>query len=748
MSASAPTSLEPKPAQPATSRWHLAGLVGVLLLAVGLHFYNLAQEGYANLYYAAAVKSMLLSWRNFFFVSFDPGGFVSVDKPPLGLWVQALSAWVFGFHGWALLLPQALAGVFSVALLYHLVRRVFGPTAGLIAALMLAVTPIFIAANRNNTMDSQLVFTSLLAAWVASLAAERGKLRWLLLCAILIGVGFNIKMLQAYMVLPACFLLYFVAAHLPWWKRLVHLSVATVILLAVSLSWAMVVDLTPPEARPYVGSSQDNTVMELVMGHNGASRLGQLAGLVGLQPKGPFGRPMPAQRPQQIPGALPGQPPANQQPGPIQPPGQIPGQPPGNPQPGQIQPPAHPQPGQVQPPNQLQPAQAPNQPAGRPGGLGDETGIAGPLRLLNRQLAGQITWLLPLALLGIIAAAWQTRLRWPLVPSHQQILLWAAWLLPQMIFFSYAGLFHRYYLEMMAPAIAALAAAGLVALWEDYRGAFSASGLSGWQKARSWLLPLALLGSAAFQAFILEPFAEWKNWLTPLVVGLSLLAGSTLILLRLRPALPRLRLGQAAATAGLLALLIAPTVWAAIPVWYSGDNGLPFAGPDVIRPGQRVQDAETPRTTRLTQFLLENWQDEVYLVAALNARTAAPFILSTGAPVIALGGFSGSDQILSADELAEWVAQGYVRFFLLPAPQIPPNQVQPGANPNQRQPGSNPNQPNRPVFPHQAPQSGPQSELMSWVVRTCRVIPPAVVGMPKNNPGETVLLWDCGSQPR
>src|SRR3989338_8296285 len=191
--------------------WHYPALAGVMLLALGLHFYALDRVGYGNLYYAAAVKSMLGGWRNFFFASFDPAGFVTVDKPPLGLWVQALSAAVLGFSGWALMFPQALAGVLSVALLYGLVRRHFGFTAGLLAALALTRTPVSIAANRNNTMDSQLVFTSLLAAWAISLAAEKGRLRWLLACALLVGIGFNIKMLQALMVLPAFYLLYLFA---------------------------------------------------------------------------------------------------------------------------------------------------------------------------------------------------------------------------------------------------------------------------------------------------------------------------------------------------------------------------------------------------------------------------------------------------------------------------------------------------------------------------------------------------------
>src|ERR687883_991431 len=140
--------------------WHRLALAAILVLSAFLNLYNLADEGYANDYYAAGVKNMLTSWRNFFFASFD-AGFVSVDKPPLGLWIQAASAWLFGFHGWALLLPQAIAGVLSVALIYHLVRRPFGPVAGLVAALALALTPIVVATSRSNTADMLVVLSVL-----------------------------------------------------------------------------------------------------------------------------------------------------------------------------------------------------------------------------------------------------------------------------------------------------------------------------------------------------------------------------------------------------------------------------------------------------------------------------------------------------------------------------------------------------------------------------------------------------------
>jgi len=236
-------------------RWLAPTLGAVLLIAAGLDIFRLWQDGDGNLYYAAAVKSMLTGWHPFFFVAFDPAGFISVDKPPLGLWLQTASAKLFGFHGLSLLLPQALAGVLSVALLYVLVRRSFGPLAGVVAALALALTPISVATNRNNTMDSLLVLLVLVAAYAVSHAAETGRLRPLLLCAALVGLGFNVKMLQAYLVLPAFALTYLIGAPLGRSRRLAHLALATVVLMVVSLSWAVVIELTPANDRPFIGSS-------------------------------------------------------------------------------------------------------------------------------------------------------------------------------------------------------------------------------------------------------------------------------------------------------------------------------------------------------------------------------------------------------------------------------------------------------------------------------------------------------------
>jgi 4-amino-4-deoxy-L-arabinose transferase-like glycosyltransferase len=221
---------------------------------------------------------MLVSWSNYFFVSFDPGGFLSVDKPPMAFWIQAACAKLLGLKGLSLLLPQALEGVAAVALVYYLVRRRFGEGAGLLASLVLALTPISVAVDRSNNPDSCLVLALLLATWALSLAAERGGLGPLLLCAAFVGLGFNTKMLVAYGVLPTFVLAYLSGAGLPLRKGVWHFMAAFAVLALVSVSWGLLVEMTPAERRPYIGSTRDNSVLGLTFGHNGLERVFGLGG--------------------------------------------------------------------------------------------------------------------------------------------------------------------------------------------------------------------------------------------------------------------------------------------------------------------------------------------------------------------------------------------------------------------------------------------------------------------------------------
>ena len=190
-------------------RWReLIMLALVLLLAAALRLWRLDQNGYSNLHYAATIRSMLVSWHNFFFAAFDPGGFLSVDKPPVAFWIQAATARLLGFNGFSLILPQAIEGVMAVGLIYHLVRRHFAMEAALLASLVLAITPTSVAVDRSNSPDSCLVLVLMLAGWAMILSAESSDWRFLLLSAALVGVAFNVKMLVAYGVLPVFILVY------------------------------------------------------------------------------------------------------------------------------------------------------------------------------------------------------------------------------------------------------------------------------------------------------------------------------------------------------------------------------------------------------------------------------------------------------------------------------------------------------------------------------------------------------------
>lgn len=251
-------------------------LTAILLLAAFLRFYRLGDYGYerviGNPYYAATVRSMMLSPSNFLFAASEPGGSVTVDKPPVGLWPQVVAAWPFGFNRIALAFPQAAAGCLTVALLYRLIRRDFGVAAGLVAALALSVTPIMVAVERNNTMDGTLVLVLVLAAGEFSRAIQRGHPRHLLAGAVLMGLAFNVKMLQAFLPLPAFFTAYLFGSPRRWPTRLLHLTAAGIVLMTVSLSWAALVELTPPDRRPYVGGSYDNSALGLALDYNGAER--------------------------------------------------------------------------------------------------------------------------------------------------------------------------------------------------------------------------------------------------------------------------------------------------------------------------------------------------------------------------------------------------------------------------------------------------------------------------------------------
>lgn len=257
------------PGQPSFARPVLlatAGLAG-LAYAWGANRANLEP------FYGAAARSMSESWHDFFFGAFDPRGTVTVDKLPGALWMQALSLRVFGFHVWAVVLPQIVEGVLTILVLYRAVRRLAGPVAGLVAAAVLAASPVTVALGRGNVSGSLLILLTVLAADATSAAIVNGRLRTLLLAGVWVGLAFQAKMMQAWLVLPALALAYLLCAPGPLRRRTGHVTLAGLVTFAVSLSWMSAVSLVPQNQRPYVDGTTNDSVFSQVFAYNGISRL-------------------------------------------------------------------------------------------------------------------------------------------------------------------------------------------------------------------------------------------------------------------------------------------------------------------------------------------------------------------------------------------------------------------------------------------------------------------------------------------
>ena len=270
---------------PEDPRWARPALWAILVLATALYAWDLSSIT-GNTFYNAAVYSGTKSWKAFFFGALDSGSFITVDKPPFALWVMGLSARVFGYGTWQLMLPMVAVGTGSVALLYRLVKRDFGVVAGTIAALTLTLTPITVAINRDTNPDPILVFLMLLGAAALLKAVRTGRLLPLVWSGVAIGLAFNTKMMQAYVVLPAFFLVYLWAANISLGRRMRNLAVGTVALIVSSAWWMVIVDLIPAADRPYIGGSTDNTVWDLVIGYNGFGRIFGASSSVGSQGNG------------------------------------------------------------------------------------------------------------------------------------------------------------------------------------------------------------------------------------------------------------------------------------------------------------------------------------------------------------------------------------------------------------------------------------------------------------------------------
>jgi 4-amino-4-deoxy-L-arabinose transferase-like glycosyltransferase len=580
------------------------GLLLVLALALWLRCWDLQANAWGNAYYAAAIRSMLGSWHNFFYASFDPSGFVSVDKPPVALWIQAASAAVFGYHPLSLILPQVAEGLASVALLWWLVRRHFGALAALAAALLLAVTPVAVAVDRFNNVDSCLGLLLLSTAWALSVAVESGRRGPLLLAAALAGLAFNTKMLAAFVALPAFAAVYLAATPGGWTRRLANAGLAGLVLAAVSLAWVAAVDLSPADQRPYVGSTKNNSMLELTLGWNGLQRMTQrgrgLGRPLGLSPTAETAATTRAS------------------------------------------------------------GFAPGQGWGRRGGRGPRGGRGGFMgsgqpgaeRLFDGRMAGQVEWFFPLALLGLLAAWGRAR---PGGRRRTQLALWAGWYLLYALVFSFMqGAMHTYYLVLLGPPLAALAGIGVEALWEEHRDA----GRLG------QILATGLALTAFWQWHLMENQPDWAVPLGGLMagglgLGLLCLALPGDLWPRARP-----RLAPLGLLLGMGSLLLAPTFWALTPLL--ARNGASVdADPSLLDQAGARGPGGLPGSRRLLDYIQPLENGATYALAAESVRPLETLIIQHGLPVMAWGGFNGGDPILTVDRLSDLAASGRLRFALL-----------------------------------------------------------------------------------
>ena len=601
--------------------WEWLGLFSILVLAAGLRLWGLDQNGFGNPYYAAAVRSMLMNWHNFFFVSFDPVGWVSVDKPPVSLWIQTFSAKLLGFSGFSLIFPQVIEGTLSVVLVYFLVRRRFDAWAALIAALAMAVGPICVAVDRYNNTDECLMFVILLAAWALSLAVEKASRGLLLLALALVGVGFNTKMMVAFIILPTFYLLYWVGAVVPWKRRFADLTIGSLVLAMVALSWPLAVDFTPASQRPFVGSTQDNSMISLSLGWNGFQRL------LSRRRGGPT-----------VPTAA----------SPIT----------ANP----IPTPSTDSAASQTPPQNIQ-RDANGNPVsqnrrGNRGGGGMSTGQPGPLRLADPNMAGQSIWFLPLVLLGFWAAFKKVPLRWPLEKHHASLLLWLGWFLTYALVFSFMkGAMHTYYIVMLAPPLAALTGIGARALWKSF-----IAGDKHW-----FLLPTAFLFTLLWQVYIWSAYPHWEPVVTPIMTGAGLAIG-ILAVLRIPVQKGNLSKGWMPTffVIGLTFFFVSPVIWSltaievadhsveANPNLLSGNGGQAFGGFG----GEVDED-------KLVAFLDAHEINPKYFLVAQNSQAVSSIIINTGKPAISIGGFMGGDPTITLDQFIAKVKAGEFRYMLV-----------------------------------------------------------------------------------
>jgi len=589
------------------------GILVAVLLGATLRFTRLGE--YDNSYYTATVSSMLQSTHNFFFASFDTAGVVMVDKPPVSFWVQGVSAAIFGVSSWSVVLPQVIAGILAIAILYWIIRRVFGPIAAIVSSMVMAVVPASVIIDSRNEPDSLLAFTLLLAAVSIILAVQTGKWRWLIAFGVLMGISFNTKMLIAFIPLPAFLMYYTFASNYPIRQIIVRVATAMAVLILVSMSWVTIVALTPAENRPFVGSTPDNAIQTLVVKYNGINRF---TSFIGPRPRQPLRQQL--NRPVNQFGRLQsGNTPS------IQTDGNV--------------------------PTQIPP-------------INREVTDRGLLGLFSNPLANQLGWLLPLSLLSVILLLVPTLskevYRKPITfftilrQSHVsgQAIMWAAWLGTALVTFGLANstTTHAYYLVGIVTPLSATIGIGAYYMFNTFKN----------RSTFSWLLLLVLIISAFYQMY--GAYSLIADWV--MVIVISGISVAVLIMaIGLYKNLQTEHLTISALAFGTSALLIIPLVISVT----AGDRigNLPHA--PAMQPNFPPESTESPNV-QLSQFLLDNGVDSpgTIILGTVRAREAAPFIIQ-GISSIAIGGFSGTDPIFTIDSFRNMASEEGPQYFFMPS---------------------------------------------------------------------------------
>ncbi|HUB68846.1 MAG TPA: glycosyltransferase family 39 protein [Acidimicrobiales bacterium] len=546
-----------------------AGLFALLTAAALLYLWDLKRLGWANGYYAAAVQAGSKNWEAAFFGSLDAANGITVDKAPLALWPMEAAVRVFGMSTWALLVPQALEGVATVAVLFAIVRRGAGPAAGFVTGAIMAITPISVVIFRYDNPDALLVLLLCLSWLCAQRGIEHGLLRWAALAGACVGLGFLAKELEALLVLPSLTAGYLLCSSQVFWKKVRALVTLGASAAAIGGWWLLVVQLTPSRARPYIGGSAHNTLSDVILGYNGVDR---------------------------ITGAVRD---GRRQPFPI--------------------------------------------------------GLSQLTRLFEGPFATASSWLLPAAFIFLATCLVIARRHdGGRSPSTALLVVGGTWLVTMWCVFSYgAGAINGYYTVALAPPIAAVIATGGTLLWSrrSERGA-----------------TLVLAGSVAITGVWAVNVIGKTHYHLPLLqiaILLACLGSATALLAGKLPSLWR-HLTLFIAAAGMLAGPCVFSLAAVVQPPAGSDPLVPgFGSPPTRSVAGALETISTP-TREVVAMLQREARSFKWVGAVVGGDPAAGYELATGLPVLAVGGFAGTDAYPSLVQFEGMVRSGEIHYFVTP----------------------------------------------------------------------------------